>query len=305
MAKTAHTHLAAAWLAGFTSLAAPAWAGPLDANRALIITDNSFTADKTILDQACLMIELNYRMDEDEGLIFDPDAPEVVLGRVPLRNLSGKAAEDSLARVREDMRMRVCALAVAPETEWSEDQKTLRKRFPSAWSQGDIALSAQRLTAHRGMRKGFRMSLEASLPYLAMMDSVLRAEGVPTRLKYLPHVESRFNPGAVSPAGAAGLWQFLKSSGSRYLLIDERIDQRFDPDAATRAAALYLKLCRANLGSWPLAIMSYNSGPGQMRDGNTGSRRDHPQLPGGRLRPGFARLLRHVPGGIQPGHAGG
>jgi membrane-bound lytic murein transglycosylase D len=274
MTKTAHTHLAAAWLAGFTSLAAPAWTGPLDANRALIITDNAFTADKTILDQACLMIELNYRMDEDEGLIFDAEAPEVVLGRIPLRNLAGKSAEDSLARAREVMRMRVCDLAVAPETEWNEDQKALRKRFPAAWSQGEIALSAQRLTAHRGMRKSFRSSLEASLPYLAMMDSVFRAEGLPTRLKYLPHVESRFNPEAVSPAGAAGLWQFVKTSGMRYLVIDERIDQRFDPDAATRAAALYLKFCRGNLGSWPLAIMSYNSGPGQILDAvaQTGTR---------------------------------
>lgn len=275
MPKTTQAKLAAACLAGLTSLAAPAFpAGPLDANRALILTDNSFTADKTILDQACLMVELNYRMDEDEGLIFDPEAPEVVLGRVPLRNLFAKAAEDSLARARETVRGRVCGLAVTPEAEWSDDQKALRKRFPAAWSQGDIAVSAQRLTAHRGMRKSFRSSLEASLPYLAMMDSVFRAEGLPTRLKYLAHVESRFNPEAMSPAGAAGMWQFVKSSGARFLVIDERIDQRFDPDASTRAAARYLKLCRANLRSWPLAIMSYNAGPGQMLDAvaQTGTR---------------------------------
>jgi hypothetical protein len=274
MAKSAHARMAAACLAGFAGMAIPAAAGPLDANRALIVADNVFTADKTILDQACLMIELNYRMDEDEGLIFDPEAPEVVLGRVPLRNLPAKSAEDSLARAREAARTRVCDLAVAPEAEWTDEQKELRKRFPAAWSQGEIALSAQRLAARRGMRKGFRASLEASLPYLSMMDSVFRAEGLPTRLKYLPHVESRFNPEALSPAGAAGLWQFLKSSGIRYLVIDERIDQRYDPDAATRAAARYLKLCRANLGSWPLAIMSYNSGPGQILDAvaQTGTR---------------------------------
>jgi len=172
MPKSTQAKLIAACLAGLTSFAAPAFAGPLDANRALILTDNSFTADKTILDQACLMVELNYRMDEDEGLIFDPESPEVVLGRVPLRNLVAKAAEDSLARARETARTRVCGLAVTPEAEWTDDQKALRKRFPAAWSQGDIAVSAQRLTAHRGMRKSFRASLEASLPYLAMMDSV-------------------------------------------------------------------------------------------------------------------------------------
>lgn len=274
MARKTHVRMVAACLAGLTGLAAPAFAGPLDANRSLIITDKAFSADKTILDQACLMVELNYRMDEDEGLIYDPEAPEVVLGRVPLRNLPAKAAEDSLARAREAMRNRACGLAAVRESEWTEDQKAFRKHFPAAWSQGDIAVSAERITARRGMRKSFRASLEASLPYLSMMDSVFRANGLPTRLMYLAHVESRFNPEAVSPAGAAGMWQFVKSSGARFLVIDERIDQRFDPDASTRAAARYLKLCRANLGSWPLAIMSYNAGPGQMLDAvaQTGTR---------------------------------
>ena len=274
MARTTHARLTPAFLAGLAGLAAQTFASPLDSNRALILTDQAFTADKTILDQACLMVELNYRMDEDEGLIFDPDAPEVVLGRVPLHNLGGKAAEDSLARARESVREEACGLAVEPEANWSEYQRALRKRFPAAWNQGEIAMSVQRLTARRGMRKGFRASLEASLPYLAMMDSVFRAEGLPTRLKYLAHVESRFHPEAVSPAGAGGIWQFLKSSGSRFLVIDERIDQRFDPEASTFAAARYLKLCHSHLGSWPLAIMSYNSGPGQMLDAvaQTGSR---------------------------------
>jgi membrane-bound lytic murein transglycosylase D len=274
MMKSAHARVAAACLVGWAGLAAPVSAGPLDANRRLILTDNAFTADKYILDQACLMVELYYRMDEDEGLLFDPEAPDVVFGRVPLRNLTAKAAEDSLARARETLRTRICGLAVAPESEWNEDQKALRRRFPADWTQGDIAVSAQRLTGRRGMRKSFRASLEASLPYQAMMDSVFRAEGLPARLKYLAHVESRYNPEAISPAGAAGMWQFLKSSGSRFLIIDERIDQRFDPEAATVAAARYLKLCRGHLGSWPLAIMSYNSGPGQMLDAvnQTGSR---------------------------------
>src|SRR3569832_2350064 len=80
MPKSTQAKMAAACLVGLTTLAAPGFAGSLDANRALIITDNAFTAEKTILDQACLMVELNYRMDEVEGLIFDPEAPEVVLG---------------------------------------------------------------------------------------------------------------------------------------------------------------------------------------------------------------------------------
>lgn len=274
MSGKTHTHVATACLAGWAAMATPVSAGSLEANRALILTDNAFTADKHILDQACIWIELYYRMDESEGLIYDPEAPEVVFGRVPLRNLTAKAADDSLARARETLRENLSGLAVAPESEWTVKQKALRRNFPSAWTQGDIAVSAERITGRRGMRKSFRASLEASLPYQAMMDSAFREAALPARLKWLAHVESRFNPDAVSPAGAAGMWQFLKSSGSRYLIIDERIDQRFDPSASTVAAAAYLKLCRGYLGSWPLAIMSYNNGPGQMLDAvrETGSR---------------------------------
>jgi hypothetical protein len=269
-----NAHVIAALLAGWAGTAGQAWTSPLEANRKYIITDASFTADKYILDQACIMVELYYRMDEDEGLLFDSEAPEVVFGKVALRNLSAKTAEDSLAKAKETLGLRIASMAATPETEWSEEQKALRLYFPAAWSTGEIAVSAGRVAGHRGMRRTFRSSLEASLQYQDLMDSVFKAEGVPARLKFLAYVESRYNPEAVSPAGAAGMWQFLKSSGSRYLVIDERVDERFDPRASTFAAARFLKTCRNYMSSWPLAIMAYNNGPGQMLDAvkETGSR---------------------------------
>ena len=254
--------------------AAPLWAGALDANRKLIVTDNAFTADKYILDQACIMIELYYHMDEDEGLLYDQEAPEVVFGKVGLRNLNAKAADDSLAKARDVLKVRLLSLAAVPESEWNDEDKAMHKLFPATWTAGEIASSVDRMVGRRGMRRTFRASLESSLQYQDLLDSVFRAEGIPTRLKYLAHVESRFNPEVVSPAGAAGMWQFLKSSGSRYLVIDERVDQRFDPRASTFAAAKFLKALRNYMASWPLAIMAYNSSPGAMLDAvkETGSR---------------------------------
>jgi membrane-bound lytic murein transglycosylase D len=274
MTMKVHAGVVAAFLAGWAGTATQAWAGPLESNRNLIVTDAAFTADKYILDQACIMVELYYRMDEDEGLLFDPDAPEVVFGRVPLRNLNAKLAEDSLAKARGNLKAQLHAMAAAPEADWSDDQKTLRRLFPAAWTPEEMDRSSDRMIGRRGMRRSFRSSLEASLQYQDLIDSVFKAEGVPSRLKFLAHVESRFNPEAVSPAGAAGMWQFLKSSGSRYLIIDERVDQRFDPRSSTFAAAKFLKVCRNYMSSWPLAIMAYNNGPGQMLDAvkETGSR---------------------------------
>lgn len=274
MTTSVRSSIAAACLAGWAGMAAPVSAGPLDANRKLIITDRAFTADSYILDQACIMVELYYRMDEDEGLLYDPEAPQVVFGKVSLRNLNARAAEDSLARARETLKLRLRTLAEKPEAEWPESVRAKRKVFPAAWTPEAIAASLGRMEGRRGMRRSFRASLENSLQYQDLIDSVFRAEGVPARLKFLAHVESRFNPKAVSPAGAAGMWQFLKSSGSGYLIIDERVDQRFDPRASTIAAARFLKSYRNYMASWPLAIMAYNNGPGQMLDAikETGSR---------------------------------
>lgn len=261
-----HAIIAASCLAGLAWTPSLTWAGSLSHNRKLIILDESFTADSHILDQACIMVELYYRMDGDEGLLYDPEAPEVVFGKIPLKHLTAKSAEDSLDRSRMLLRNRIIEMASAPEAEWTEDQRNLRRYFPPAWDASEITASSLRVIGTRGMRQSFRASLENSMQYQDLMDSIFKSEGVPNRLKYLAHVESRFNPEAVSPAGAAGMWQFLKTSAERYMSIDERVDPRFDPRASTFAAARYLKLCRGYLSSWPLAIMSYNNGPGAIRD---------------------------------------
>ena len=76
----------------------------------------------------------------------------------------------------------------------------------------------------------------------------------------LLRVESSFNPRAFSKAGAAGLWQFTRGTGSDYLAVNALIDERYDPYAATDAAARLLKDNYKALGSWPLALTAYNYG---------------------------------------------
>jgi membrane-bound lytic murein transglycosylase D len=249
-------------------------ASGLESNLKLIRTDRHFTADRHILDRACIMVELYYRMEEDEAILFDPEEPSVVFGRVSIRHLPARKAEDSLDRALASLRARVAALASSPMEGWTAEQKALRKVFPAAWSGEEALASANRADARRGMRKTFRQSLERSLPYAAYMDSVFRAEGVPPRLMYLAHIESWFKPTAVSPAGAVGIFQLLRSTGSRHLAIDDLRDERLDPHLSTVAAARFLKSCERFLGSWPLAIMAYNNGPGQISEAvkETGSR---------------------------------
>jgi membrane-bound lytic murein transglycosylase D len=93
---------------------------------------------------------------------------------------------------------------------------------------------------------------------------VLASEGLPPQLAALPHVESSFDPAAYSKVGAAGLWQFMRSTGRRFLRINGAVDERLDPFRETEAAAQLLAYNYQLLGSWPLAITAYNHGAAGM-----------------------------------------
>ncbi len=124
----------------------------------------------------------------------------------------------------------------------------------------DLDEEMGRVRVQRGAREQFLSGLRIAGRYLAEMKTIFRDAGMPTDLAYLPLVESSFNLNARSPVGAAGIWQFMPETGRKFLRIDDTIDERLDPIAATRAAARLLKENFQILGSWPLAITAYNHG---------------------------------------------
>ena len=97
--------------------------------------------------------------------------------------------------------------------------------------------------------------------YFPMMETILKQEGVPDDFKYLAVAESGLRM-AVSPAGAKGLWQFLKGTAiEQKLEVTSDVDERYHVEKSTRAACRYLKQLHEKFGSWTLAAAAYNMGP--------------------------------------------
>ena len=120
--------------------------------------------------------------------------------------------------------------------------------------------ASRRIRGQWGLKDRFKEGIERSGFYMDEIKRILRKYNLPKELSVLPHVESSFQLRAYSSAGAAGIWQFTRSTGRLFMRVGYDVDERRDPILATYGAAKLLKKNYEVVGSWPLAITAYNHG---------------------------------------------
>jgi membrane-bound lytic murein transglycosylase D len=145
------------------------------------------------------------------------------------------------------------------------DEQRVRALWPEGTGFHAFNEAAERVRFQLGQADRFRAGMIRAGTYEAHIAETFADMGLPAELAALPHVESSFDPTAYSKAGAAGLWQFMRSTGRRYMRIDSTVDERMDPYRSTVAAAQLLQFNYDLLGSWPLALTAYNHGAAGMR----------------------------------------
>ena len=176
---------------------------------------------------------------------------------------SQSAREHEVDEHRERISAALRRIAAAGDAPLSEEDQRIRDMWGTA-SPARLRGAVDDIRFQLGQADRFRAGLVRAGAWETHIAEALANRGLPAELAVLPHVESSFNPAAYSKVGAAGLWQFMRSTGRRYMRIDRSVDDRLDPFRSTEAAAQLLSYNYRVLGTWPLAITAYNHGTAGM-----------------------------------------
>jgi membrane-bound lytic murein transglycosylase D len=147
-----------------------------------------------------------------------------------------------------------------------EDELRLRVMNLDGPIQGYWGEDVKKLIQHRLKQREFTQELIGrTVMYGSVIEKALIENNLPVELQNLCVVESALNPRIISKAGAAGLWQLMPETAREMgLVVNNTIDERFDPYKSTQAATKYLKKMYEQFQDWGLALSAYNAGPAKI-----------------------------------------
>ncbi|MCK9173939.1 MAG: transglycosylase SLT domain-containing protein [Desulforhopalus sp.] len=227
-----------------------------------------FPVYKAILGNVCFWEDIYLKRQNNEVVVHDAANPSRVYKVVTLiqaglpdaRKINiyreGQAKEKYVALLKK----------LSSQKPITREEKRIAALFPGKNPRGQMKRAAEQVRLQGGQQQRFRLGIIRSGKYMDRIKKIFHEHNLPEDLAYLPMVESSYHNGAYSKVGASGIWQFTQTTGTRYLIIDDAVDERLDPITASYAAAEYLARSYKNLQHWPLAVTSYNYGlPGTLR----------------------------------------
>lgn len=200
-------------------------------------------------------VKVYTEVDTQSGFLHDSENLAVIYDSLPLDRA---LIEETRQQIQGDLR----ELGSGKRSNLTARQQKILSLWGSNVSNDRLLAAASNVRWQLGQSDRFLGGLQRSGAYRRHIRSVIQEKGLPLELGVLPHVESSFNPGAYSSASAAGMWQFTRATGQRFMRIDHIVDERMDPYMAASAAMSLLEYNYRVLGTWPLALTAYNHGAG-------------------------------------------
>lgn len=266
----------------FQSLSSPADAHHLGSSQNLKC-DAAFPCHEEITGRVQFWVDVFSKWSNDQIILHDKNRPERVYAVIKTKaSCTDRNSKRRVDKYRKGVAADLKDLAKRIDrgnTAFSDEDQHYLKLFPSR-SAKRIRKSAETIRCQQGNKTRFAAALARFEQYRPMVERQLADSGVADDIKYLPFVESAYNPEAYSRVGAAGLWQIMpRTARSLGLSLNATIDERLDPFAATRAAGVYLSRARKSLAAEaakkgqtisdatmnPFVITSYNYGVSGMR----------------------------------------
>src|SRR5436853_20873 len=211
-------------------------------------------------------IRVYTQIDTNSGLLHDQYSLSVVYGALHFAtNTTPAERERQVDQAREHYGGALRRIADAADDPLSAEDQRIKELWGAEGTPARLRSAIEDIRFQLGQADRFRAGLIRSGAWETHIAETLANLGLPAELAVLPHVESSFNPAAYSKVGAAGLWQFMRSTGRRYMRIDSAVDDRLDPFRSTEAAAQLLAYNYRVLGTWPLALTAYNHGTAGVR----------------------------------------
>ncbi|HEV2443449.1 MAG TPA: transglycosylase SLT domain-containing protein [Steroidobacteraceae bacterium] len=205
------------------------------------------------------------QIDTNSGYLHDQYNLSVIYGTLHFGPNSSPRARQRMVNSARDHYVAELRRIASGQGPLSPEDERIKALWGTEATPDRLLEATDDIRFQLGQSNRFKDGLIRSGAWQKDIAEALRDEGLPPELAALPLVESSYNPRAYSKVGAAGLWQFMPSTGRRFMRIDRAVDNRMDPFAATDAAAQLLAYNHRILGTWPLALTAYNHGVAGMR----------------------------------------